>query len=237
MRRWKLTAAFLAGVAAMLLTIMLGNWQTRRGDEKAARQAAWDAAVAGSPVALADVETVARVAERIPQRVQATGSFVPEATVYIDNRLMDGVAGYQVITPLAIREGMPWVLVNRGWAPRNMSDRTVLPTAPVGGAPLRVEGVAVARVPRVLDLGAHQAALGGIWQNLDFEEYERASGRKVARFIVQQTNETGDGLKRVWPRPDAGVDRHRGYAFQWYSLAVLIAVLTLYFGGKALRRP
>jgi surfeit locus 1 family protein len=40
----------------------------------------------------------------------------------------------------------------------------------------------------------------------------------------------------VWPRPDAGVERHRGYAFQWYSLAALIAGLTVYFGGKALRR-
>ena len=28
----------------------------------------------------------------------------------------------------------------------------------------------------------------------------------------------------IRPRPDSGVDKHRGYAFQWYSLAVLIAV-------------
>jgi surfeit locus 1 family protein len=236
MRRWKLTAAVLAGVAGVLLTTMLGNWQTRRGDEKAARQAAWDAAIAGSPTVLADEDAMARVAARIPRRVQAFGSFVPDATVFIDNRLMDGVAGYQVITPLAIRDGTPWVLVNRGWAPRNMSDRTLLPKAPVGDAPLQIEGVAVERVPRVLDIGKRETALGGIWQNLDFDAYERASGHKVARFVVQQTSDAGDGLKRSWPRPDAGVDRHRGYAFQWYSLAVLIAVLTVYFGGKASRR-
>jgi surfeit locus 1 family protein len=99
---------------------------------------------------------------------------------------------------------------------------------------------AIARVVRLLHHEARDLAaagpLGGIWQNLDFEAYERASGRKVARFVVQQTNDTGDGLRRVWARPDAGVDKHRGYAFQWYSLAALITVLTLYFGGKALRR-
>jgi surfeit locus 1 family protein len=97
-----------------------------------------------------------------------------------------------------------------------------------------IEGVAVAHVPRVLDLGAPGGPLRGIWQNLDFEAYERAIGRKVARFVVQQTNDTGDGLRRAWVRPDAGVDKHRGYAFQWYALAALLAGITLYFGGKAL---
>ena len=117
-----------------------------------------------------------------------------------------------------------------------MADRTRLPAAPIANAPLRVEGIAVPHVPRTLEIGERGGPLGGIWQNLDFEAYERATGRRVARFVVQQTNDTGDGLRRAWPRPDAGVDRHRGYAFQWYSLAALIAVLLLYFGGKALRR-
>jgi surfeit locus 1 family protein len=230
----KVIVAVLAGVAGVALTVSLGNWQTRRGDEKAARQAQWDAALARSPSVIASGEDAAGIALQSPRVVRATGRFVQEGTVYIDNRLVDGVAGYQVITPLAVADGLPWILVNRGWAPRNMADRTELPKAPVSGAPLTIDGVAVARVPRVLELGEPSASLLGIWQNLDFEAYEKASGHKVARFVVQQTSDTGDGLRRVWLRPDAGVDKHRGYAFQWYSLAALIGGLTLYFGGKAL---
>lgn len=230
----KVIVAVLAGIAGVVLTASLGNWQTRRGDEKAARQAHWDEALARPPSTIASGEEAARVARQLPRRVQANGTFMLEATVYIDNRILDGVAGYQVVTPLAVADGAPWILVNRGWAPRNMGDRAELPKAPVTTAPLRVEGVAVSRVPRVLELGAHGGSLRGIWQNLDFDAYEQASGHAVARFVVQQTNDTGDGLRRAWPRPDAGVDKHRGYAFQWYALAVLIAVLTLYFGGKAL---
>jgi surfeit locus 1 family protein len=228
--------AVLAGVAGVVLTTSLGNWQTRRGDEKAARQAQWTAAIGHEPNPVSNADDVARVAARIPQRVLATGSFVREATVYIDNRMVDGVAGYQVVTPLAIADGAPWILVNRGWAPRNMADRTALPAAPVGSGPLRIEGVAVDHVPRVLELGERGGPLGGIWQNLDFDAFEQASGHRVAHFVVQQTTDTGDGLRRIWPRPDAGVDKHRGYAFQWYSLTVLIAALTVYFGGKALRQ-
>jgi surfeit locus 1 family protein len=219
-----------------VLTTSLGNWQTRRGDEKAARQAQWDGALARAPSSIASSDDAAGIAGNLPQRVEIEGAFVPEATVYIDNRLVDGVAGFQVVTPVAVADGLPWILVNRGWAPRHMADRTRLPAAPIASAPLRIEGVAVPHLPRALDLGEPGGPLSGIWQNLDFEAYERASGRRVARFVVQQTNDTGDGLRRAWPRPDAGVDRHRGYAFQWYSLAALIAALTLFFGGRALRR-
>jgi surfeit locus 1 family protein len=232
----KVIVAVIAGVAGVVLTVSLGNWQTRRGDEKAARQAQWDDALARSPNIISSREDVDGIARRLPQRVEVTGSFVLDGTVYIDNRLVGGVAGYQVVTPVAVADGMPWILVNRGWAARNMADRTQLPAAPVTRAPLRLEGVAVDHVPRVLDLGARGGPLRGIWQNLDYDAYEHASGHKVARFVVQQTSDTGDGLQRVWPRPDAGVDRHRGYAFQWYSLAALIALLTLYFGGRALAR-
>jgi surfeit locus 1 family protein len=232
----RVVVALLAGVAGVVLTMSLGNWQTRRGDEKATRQAQWDDAIARAPTRIAGLDDASGVARNLPQRVEMSGTFVIEATVYIDNRLVDGVAGFQVVTPVAVGEGMPWILVNRGWAARSMADRTRLPAAPIANAPLRVEGIAVPHVPRTLEIGERGGPLGGIWQNLDFEAYERATGQRVARFVVQQTNDTGDGLRRAWARPDAGVDRHRGYAFQWYSLAALITVLTLYFGGKALRR-
>ncbi len=229
----KVVVAVLAGVAGVALTVSLGNWQTRRGDDKAARQAQWDAALARPPRVIAGGEDAEGIARQLPQAVRATGTFAPEATVYIDNRIVDGVAGYQVITPLRLADGAPWILVNRGWAPRNMADRTELPKAPIAAGPCRSMALR-SRTCRAYSNSANQGrALRGIWQNLDFEAYERASGRAVARFVVQQTNDTGDGLRRAWSRPDAGVDKHRGYAFQWYSLAALIAGLTLYFGGKA----
>jgi cytochrome oxidase assembly protein ShyY1 len=218
-----------------LLTASLGNWQTRRGDEKAARQARWDAALVAPPTPVAEAGDLARIARRLPQRVQTTGRFVAEATVYV-NRIVDGVPGIQVITPLAIGEGAPWVLVNRGWTPRSPAGRTAPPAAPTPAAPTRIEGIAVERVPRVLELGDAERRLGGVWQNVDFDAYEAASGRAVARFVVQQTSDSGDGLRRNWQRPDAGVDKHRGYAFQWYALSTLIVGLTLFFGGRSLLR-
>ncbi len=51
------------------------------------------------------------------------------------------------------------------------------------------------------------------------------------RRVVKQP----DGLRREWPRPASGVEKNRGYAFQWYAIAVLIAALAVFFGWKAWR--
>jgi hypothetical protein len=36
-----------------------------------------------------------------------------------------------------------------------------------------------------------------------------------------------DGLVRSWIEPSEGVDKHRGYAFQWFLLAALCVVLAV----------
>ena len=101
-----------------------------------------------------------------------------------------------------------------------------------------VEGLAVARPSALLELDSKpEHRVPGIWQNLDYLAYEQATGRSVARFVVQQAGEAqsdnaADGLRREWPRPASGVEKHRGYALQWYSLAVLIAALAAFFGWK-----
>jgi surfeit locus 1 family protein len=234
MPRWKVSIAFVAAALVIAVTLALGNWQTRRAEEKAARQAAWDATLTAAPASL-DVERAAQqIATQLPQRVRGEGRFAPEGTVYVGNRILDGAPGHYVVTPLVLSDGF-CILVNRGWTPYAKRG-DARPPAPLESA-LVIEGIAVDRVPRVLELGETERRLGGIWQNLDFDAYERASGRRVARFVVQQTNDTGDGLQRRWMRPDTGVDKHRGYAFQWYGLAALAAALTAFFGWRAFRRP
>jgi surfeit locus 1 family protein len=52
---------------------------------------------------------------------------------------------------------------------------------------------------------------------------------------VQQTDTLRDGLQRDWQRPAAGVDKHYGYAFQWFGLSALIALLYVWF--QLVKRP
>jgi cytochrome oxidase assembly protein ShyY1 len=130
------------------------------------------------------------------------------------------------------------VLVMRGWAPRDMQERTRLPKVAEPRGEVVIEGLALEHPPRVYELSqvAEPPALPALWQNLDFAEYTKASGLTVESWVVQQSGGPDDGLLRTWPRPASGVERHRGYAVQWYALAGLFAVLTLVLGGRALWR-
>jgi cytochrome oxidase assembly protein ShyY1 len=234
--RLRITLAVAAGVAVTGIAVLLGNWQHRRGDAKQARQAEWDAAASAPVAAIASKADAAVVAARLPRRVVVHGQYVPAGTVYVDNRSMQSVAGFQVVTPLRLPDGTS-VLVNRGWIARDAADPMRMPSVPTPPAPVSVEGLAVERVPRLLELAPAAALpLPGIWPNLEFEDYERVAGVGVARLVVQQTSDSADGLRRAWSPPASGVQKHRGYALQWYGLAALSAGLTLFFGGRALRR-
>lgn len=193
-RLWALALA----AAACAAGIALGNWQSRRADEKRA------------------------LGEHL-QRIVVAGEFLPERTVLLDNKVRGGRAGYEVVAPLRLAEGIH-VLVNRGWVaapPR----REQLPDIATPAGRVRIEGVVLARLPRALKLG--EPAKGRVRQSVDLKEFAAESGLALQAFVIEQHSDTRDGLARDWPPPDAGVEKHQAYAFQWYSLAALAVVLVV----------
>ena len=83
----------------------------------------------------------------------------------------------------------------------------------------------MATVPsqRYLELST-QVAEGNVWQNLTLERYRAAVSIPIQPVVIQQENDFDDGLKREWDAPDLGVDKHYGYAFQWFALAATILI-------------
>jgi surfeit locus 1 family protein len=226
--------AWLLAIAAIAGAVALGNWQTHRAQYKLALQSDWDAALAAPlrPLAPADLLPAAAGGVRAPARVIVRGRFEHAATVWLDNRALDGRAGFWVVTPLVLEHGAR-LLVNRGWAPRDPLDRIRLPAIGRPQHEVELQGLLLAQLPRRFALGAGPVGpLPAIWQNLDFDDFERISGMQVPRVVLLQFGADDDGLARGWPRPDYGVATHRGYAVQWYALAALIAVLGLFHGAR-----
>ncbi len=235
MKRGRVLLAVILGLLGFALTLSLGNWQSRRAHYKLALQAQWDSAQRATPIPVT-ASTVDEVPARVPVLVRLTGRFQHRYSVWLDNRTSNGRAGFFVVTPLQIEAGRA-VLVNRGWVARNPQDRLRLPDIGQPAGPVSIEGLALTQLPRLLELGDKLEPKHWplVWQNLDFDAFEHASGLRVARFVVQQTSRTDDTLERDWPAPDLGIEKHRGYALQWYSLSALIAVLTLFFGWRGWR--
>ena len=46
----------------------------------------------------------------------------------------------------------------------------------------------------------------------------------------------GEVLVRNWPAPDTGIDKHRGYAVQWYALAAMAALFFVITGFRSGRK-
>jgi cytochrome oxidase assembly protein ShyY1 len=232
----RLISAIGFGVLLTVLGISLGNWQTRRGDEKAALQARLEAAEAAPAIRVDSSRAISEVAAGLPRRVELHGEFLPGRTVYVDNRWLEGMAGFHVVSPMRVGENLV-VLVDRGWIARDARDPALMPKVELPTGSTIVEGLAVARIPRLLELGRSPAQqVPGIWPNLDLDDYRRATNLSTAGFVVQQTNAMQDGLRRVRTRPSLGIEKHRGYALQWYGLAALSAGLTIFFGARALLR-
>jgi surfeit locus 1 family protein len=233
----RVVIAIACGVLVTVAALALGQWQQRRGDAKVALQRQWDAALA-APTRDVRAADLAALAGRLPMRVRLRGTLEPPRQVWLDNRQHEGRPGVRALMALRLDGDGSRVVVDRGWAPRDPADRSRVPALPTPAGTTTIEGLALERPGRLLELGSAPATeqqLPALWQNFDYERFERAAGVPVARVVVQQTSALDDGLVRDMPRFDAGVERHRGYAVQWYALAVLAASLTAVFGWRAAR--
>ena len=237
---------WLAAAASISLTVWLGLWQMGRADEKLARQAERDARAQQAPWQAADWPCEGD-ASSIPdqQPVRLTGHWVAERSVLLENRPMGGQVGFVLLTPLKVDAPAAcadrWVLVQRGWLPRDPADRTRVPPLPGEDGPVLVVGHVEPQASRVYALGDEGMPQGGdhppIRQNAD-DPFWRAwlgsaqglrPGVLVQTTPTEPTAPTGDGLRRDWPAPDLGVSTHHGYAAQWFGLAALLAGLTVWF--------
>lgn len=244
--RWlpAIAAALLFGVA-----MAAGFWQSGRAAEKAqieTRQAAArDAAVMALSTPIAQPEALDG------RRVAVVGRFLDDNTVFHDNQVLQRRAGYHVLTPFRAESGIV-LLVNRGWVAPGAS-RAELPHVRSLGAsataPMTVEGRIVLPPKRVYEIKP-EAVQGRVWQNLDLSGMGKQMGLMLQPVVVRLTTALDDEVTRL---PDvlagglgspgtavatnatsertAGMTaaKHRGYAFQWFSLAALTVGLFLFF--------
>lgn len=226
LNRWLLAAAVLVA----LLTARLGWWQLDRAAQKLALQQTLDDRRA-LPV-LEQAALAVRpedVAAQQHRRALLQGRWLPERTVALDNRPMMARTGFYVVTPLQLADGSA-VLVQRGWLPRDLMDRTRLAAYTTPAGPVTVQGLIAPALARLYEFDA--AASGAIRQNLKLDAYARESGLALRPWVLVQEDSASaapDGLLRQWPAPATGVAKHHGYAFQWFSLCALTIFLYVWF--------
>jgi surfeit locus 1 family protein len=241
MRLRDLIPAF-AALVVIALTASLGRWQLQRAEEKAVAASAREAAVSRAPVALNPGSGSESLDGHL---LEVQGIWLPDKTIFLDNRTRKGVAGFHVLTPLRLgtdgvrpadAQTAVHVLVLRGWVARDVLDRTRLPSVATPTGPIRLEGLGMSALAQPMRLAKGADVDPGaprIWQHLDPGHYARWSGLTMHPLMVRQLSDTEDGLMRDWVLPGSGEDKHRAYAFQWFAMSTVTA---LAWAGLAWRR-
>jgi surfeit locus 1 family protein len=223
-RFWVIT---LAAVLLAGATFLLGQWQLRRATHKEALQTAIESR-SGLPMLDASALAAARNANDLMHRqVSLTGRWSATHTIYLDNRPMGGKSGFVVVTPLLLDGSAQVVLVQRGWVQRNFTDRTRLPDIATPAGPVTVHGRIAPAPSRLYQFKGDER--GRIRQNLDIPAFRTETALPLLDVSLLQTGATSEGLLRDWAAPNLGVDKHYGYAFQWFALCSLVLGLYAWF--------
>lgn len=225
----------IATILGVTVTANLGAWQLRRAAQKIALQDMLESRAKLSVLSASDLARSAAQSEaQLYRPVHLRGRWVAAHSVFLENRQMAGRVGFYLVTPLQL-EGRPdAVLVQRGWVPRDQRDRTLLPTVPTPAGVVEVDGHIAPPPARLYEFAP--SASGVIRQNLDLGEFRLETGLALAPLSVLESSEkaespaaAGDSLLREWPRPAVDVQRHYGYAFQWFALCALMTGLYVWF--------
>ena len=217
----------LAAVLVAVTTFSLGQWQLRRAAQKEALQSAIDSRGRLPALDAQALTTSTNVTEVLHRQAFLKGIWRAEDTVYLDNRPMNGKSGFVVVTPLLLEGSTRLILVQRGWVPRDFTVRTHLPDISTPGGPVVVTGRIALGPSKLFEFKGVES--GRIRQNLDIPAFRAQTGLPLLEVSLLQTGAASEGLLREWATPNLGLEKHYGYAFQWFGLCSLVVVLYFWF--------
>lgn len=232
-RRHTLTIGWTLALLAIALFARLGFWQAQRADEKQAMLDAASRVLAERRAAPRDAAADATRADDFDWYV-ARGRFDARPPLLLDNQLRGGRAGVRVYRLFAPDGAAQPVLVDLGWLP--LAGDRALPTLdapPAGDVELR--GLLAPPPSTGLAVGPPLARRDGTWlmSRFDPPAIATALGEAPAPRVLRLDPDLPLGYTRdlALLANTLPPDKHRGYALQWFALALAVlvtaAVLTL----------
>lgn len=233
---------FSPPLLAVLLTILvsalfagLGRWQIERMYQKQQileqyEQRQTEPPLLGLPTATADLE------QWRYRRVQLGGRLLADRQFLLDNQVLDGRVGFNVLTPLVLNDERT-VLVDRGWVALG-ERREDLPDIRITEEVQSISDIrGTIYVPFGKPFALDHATAGAVgWpriiQYLDFKALGDLLGKPLVPMVVRLSAQQGEGYKRKWQVVAMSADKHLAYAVQWFGLALVPIILLLVLNLK-----
>lgn len=217
------------GVLAILALgfVQLGNWQLQRANEKDLRISQFENA--GT---INDLPAPGAVSEF--SEINLVGRYDPKRHVMADNQMLNGRTGVHVYS-LFHTETEETILVNRGWMPLP-ADRTLPVVDPDPGI-ISIHGHLGSIPAPGRRLGPVDAVYPDRWPQLltypDLTAIEKAVNMNIYPWVLFLNATSPGGFEgRNWTPVFMTPAKHRGYAFQWFALAVSCVLAWLFLGFR-----
>jgi surfeit locus 1 family protein len=222
---WRTTLFALVMVPALA---GLGFWQMARAEEKTAIAGEFERKRAQSAAGLG--ELLDSSPEDLAYRpVTLTGTFRNEEYFLLDNRMVHGRYGNEVLSLFELKGSPALALVNRGWVVADPA-RQSLPEAPQVEGEVTIKGQVYVKPgkPYVLQDTPFVASWPKRIQRVEMAKIAKAAGvteEDIFPYPIRVNAEAAGALYVDWPVVNVGPAKHYGYAVQWFAMSAVLAIL------------
>jgi len=201
----------------ILVFISLGSWQIIRLNWKNNLILEIESSLKKPPVQLSETNVTNFL------KIKTSGSIDFDKQIYLYNLNENGTPGFEVINPLIIDSKN--YLINRGWIPfkkKNSEEIYEFDESNIIGI-LKSQG-------RKNIFKPDNDIKENYWFSLDREDILEFTGKKFSNYIIYlDGNYQSPKPKKITANIS---NNHKKYAITWFSLAISILLLYLYFRRK-----
>lgn len=162
--------------------------------------------------------------------VYINGTFDSQFMFFLDNQPNKGALGYRVLQ--VAKAGPYYVLVNLGWVQGSI-DRNILPDImPLSGqyqfnGHIRLVEQGIMLMEQIFSKDHWPLRV----QQIELEKFSTLIGQQLLPFVVYLDKNEGLGYTKNWQAIVMPPEKHRAYAFQWFSLAAAWLILMIWVSG------
>jgi surfeit locus 1 family protein len=215
-----------------ILFIFLGRWQQHRAAEKELIVTQNQERSKRKPEPLDLGRTEYESLRYLPVRI--SGKYDGDHQFLLDNQIKNHKVGYNVLTPVIVKGSEKAVLVDRGWVVQGLT-RQLHPDISIESTEMNTEGQVYVPFSKGFRLGGlddGEFLWPRVIQFLDFDAMSERLGYDLLPVVIRFSPKANNGYLRQWNIVNMGPERHLGYAFQWYALAVAMLGVLLVLALK-----
>ena len=208
--------------ATFAFLVSLGFWQLDRADEKRGIEASIKLANTGS-VELIVEEGSLKNKEYYEVRLQ--GKYLSDKQFIYDNQIVNQVSGYYVLTPYALEGQSKTILINRGFIPWN-GRRDKLADIDIGQDAREIK-VLISKPIKRMELKPTEIGIQFpiLIQSIDLQDMASLASVDFSSFIGLLHPSASNGFVRKWAPYTGSIEKHIGYAVQWFLMALVLAII------------